>query len=236
MSVAVTVIGAVFWTVAAFLWLARRDERRALAQLEGLALSRRDSLRDGAFSAVSGVVESERAETDPATGEAVAYYEARLERVEASGRRVLLHQKEAGERLQVDGVAVSIAGTQIELAESPPVVAEGVPNQAMRSMLEDTEHALPPADELEPLARVRWELTVRRIPLGATYTLLGTARTEGEPRIEGLPRLSPLPLEALVEAARLAAKAMDRVILATAAIGLAAFVVAAGLVSSRFVP
>ncbi|MFK7987188.1 MAG: hypothetical protein AB8I08_14285 [Sandaracinaceae bacterium] len=226
MSVATAVIGGVFWIVAGFLWVARRDERRALAQLEGVDPSVGE-LTAGTFSAVRGEVRSAQPETDPVTGEPVAYWEARLERLDDAGRRVRLLLVEGGEELTVDGVRVALHGAQIDIDEAPPVRAEGIPNEAMRALLEGTPHALPPPDETRPEKGVRWELTVRRITLGETLTLLGTPIKGDDGLVfDGLPRLTPTALEVIVEEERLASRAMDRLIVLAAVIGVGAFLAA----------
>ena len=230
--IAIALITAgVFWVVAGFLWVGRRDARSHASRFQGLVETSPDALEEGMFSALVGEASASEPLEDPVDGASVAYLELRLERLDALGRRASLLVSEETTLLKVAGVEVALESAQIDVLEEPPELAEEMPSALVRALLEDTRHAFPAPDETRPQRGTKWELRRRRIRLGETLTVIGVAgpgpdgglrfRSELGPLV-----VSPRTVSELVRDELSAPAAMDRMVAVAGAFGAASLAVA----------
>jgi hypothetical protein len=221
------VVGSVLLVVSGFVWAARRETLDRAAAVENALLVPLGRIEPGRTIALSAKVAGDAGLRDPVSGDTVAFYEARVSRVDG-GERVL-REVRGGDAiaLESDGARaeVRLAGAELSLAWKEIEQADGEPTPAMRELLT--------AGEREAITRegnARYALFHRAIRRGDRLTVVGTAEPEGDRSVfdstRGLLIVTDEELDVLKGRERADVRAMSRML--RAAVALGALLVAVG--------
>lgn len=177
------VVGSSLLVISGFTWAARRevlDRARGIEALRPIGIARLDEPR---MVAVHGRVDADAPLTDPVTDEPVAFYEARIARVD--GKEDVLRALEGGEQLRLDEggarAQVRLEGAEIAIEWQELEPSEGEPSPRMKALLKEEGLAVPAPD-----ADSRYVIFHRAIPIGSELTVVGTPSFDrGSPLFEG---------------------------------------------------
>ncbi len=215
-------VGSVLLVISGFTWAARREELETVARV---ACLRETSLADAApgelIAARGEVAATSETLEDPTTGEAVVWLEARLVRRD---RGEELWTRTEGRALRLDDgsgrpATVELVGAEMGLAPEELEAADRAPSERMRALLASVEAEVPAE---QPAAR--YAIERRAIRVGDAFTLVGVPVREGD-SLRFTSRdplfLTPEPLDALQRRLEGDVRAMDRMLKAGLALGVA---------------
>jgi hypothetical protein len=216
------VVGSVLLVVSGFVWTARRDALERARRIGRLAVGPIADARPGRLVAVRGRLRPVPPTTDPVTEREVAYYEARVLRLDG-GERVL-HEETRGRALELadesGSLVVELAGAEVDLPLEVAERTDGRPSATMRALLEAGEVEIP-----EEAPEARYVLEHRALEAGDELVAVGVLREGGLSTTAGLLYLSQGPLAGLQRREREAVQAMGRMLAVAAALGAALLVV-----------
>lgn len=228
------IVGSVILVVSGFTWTARRDLLSRAREIEGLRVTALDSVNEPQMAAVRGRVTSQQPLTDPITGGPVAFYEARLSRVD--GGEKVLRTLRAGDQLTIEdangSADVVLLHAEIALPWTELEATDREPSPKVRALLEAGNI------DVAPDRAARYAVFHRAIHPGDTLTVVGTPAfvPRGVPRFEadgaGLV-VTDGSLDALKERERADVRAMSAMLRVAVLIGVVLIAVGAGLLAVR---
>lgn len=215
------VVGSVLLVVSGFTWAARRETAELARRIGALSIVPIAQVTPGRLAAVRGSVRVDEPLTDPVTESKVAFYEVRVLRTDGGDRT--LHEESRGRTIWIEDesgeIRVELAGAEIALPMIEVERTDAKPSPTMRALLE--------AGGVEPSAEdraARFALAHRTLKAGDTLTAVGVVLDEGGARRlsskAGLLYLTQDSLSALQDREREDLRAMSRMLLTAAAVGL----------------
>lgn len=231
----VLVVGSVLLLVSAFTWVARREAVDRARRLASLRYTPLEAVMARRLTAVRASAVSDEPIVDPVTQEPVAFFEARLARLDGGDRT--LRNLRGGPTVRLEdgtgSVEVQLEGADLALPWEELEATDGEPSPRMRQLLEE---ATLPVPELQRGAR--FVIFHRAIRVGDALTVVGrptllersASSTEGyrggtqatasfEVDEEGLV-VTDGELETLQERERTDLRAMTRMVQIAAALGV----------------
>lgn len=167
------VVGSVLLVVAGFTWVARREAVDRARAITGLSLTPLADVKASSLQAVRAAVAREGLVHDPVIDEDVAFYEARLARVDG-GERVLKALR-GGDRAVIEDAGaraeVELEGAELDIGWEELDPTDGEPSPRMARLLRDAGVPVP-----EPDRAARYVLFHHAIRLSDRLTVVGTPR------------------------------------------------------------
>jgi hypothetical protein len=171
------IVGSVLLVVSGFTWAARRDLLARARDIEALRVSALDMVHEPQMVAVRGRVHVEQPLTDPITGEPVAFYEARLSRVD--GGEKVLRTLRTGDRVIIEDehgrAEVVLAHAELALPWVEIETTEREPSPKVKALLDAAHIDVPTTDRA-----ARYGVFHRAIRPGDVLTVVGTPAFPGK--------------------------------------------------------